>query len=116
MIERVFALNQRRGRRRDDRAPSRGLHRALHRRHSRRARAPTPACSRRSQRAREAGYIFAICTNKPEGMAVSLIERLGLADLFGAICGGDTFAFRKPDPRHLHRNDRAGRRRSRRAR
>ena len=32
---------------------------------------------------------------------MSLIERLGLTDLFGAICGGDTFAFRKPDPRHL---------------
>ena len=52
-------------------------------------------------RARRAGYIFAICTNKPEGMAVSLIERLGLSHLFGAICGADTFAFRKPDPRHL---------------
>ena len=34
-------------------------------------------------------------------MARSLIERLGLSDLFGAICGGDTFDFRKPDPRHL---------------
>src|SRR6202007_2878131 len=26
---------------------------------------------------------------------------LGLAPLFGAICGADTFSFRKPDPRHL---------------
>ena len=33
------------------------------------ARAPTPACSRRSHAPPEAGYIFAICTNKPEGMA-----------------------------------------------
>ena len=74
---------------------------ALYRRHSR-ALAPLPRRSRGDRAgAREAGYIFAICTNKPEGMARSLIERLGLSDLFGAICGGDTFDFRKPDPRHL---------------
>ena len=32
---------------------------------------------------------------------MSLIERLEPGHLFGAITGGDTFAFRKPDPRHL---------------
>ena len=62
---------------------------------------PYPGVLEAIERAREAGYIFAVCTNKPEGMAKRLIERLGLAELFGAIAGGDTFSFRKPDPRHL---------------
>ncbi|HEV7252406.1 MAG TPA: HAD family hydrolase [Mesorhizobium sp.] len=49
----------------------------------------------------EAGFIFAICTNKPEMLAQRLLTALGLASRFAAICGADTFAFRKPDPRHL---------------
>ncbi len=48
-----------------------------------------------------AGYRFAICTNKLERLAVGLIDALGLSPRFSAICGADTFAFRKPDPRHL---------------
>ena len=47
------------------------------------------------------GFLLAVCTNKLEGMSVQLLERLGAADKFAAICGGDTFAHRKPDPRHL---------------
>ena len=62
---------------------------------------PYPGVLEAIERAREAGFIFAICTNKPEALARSLIERLELSDLFGAITGGDTFQFRKPDPRHL---------------
>lgn len=47
------------------------------------------------------GFLLAICTNKPEALARRLLEALDLADRFAAICGADTFAFRKPDPRHL---------------
>lgn len=47
------------------------------------------------------GYILAICTNKYEALSKSLIEALDLTSRFAAICGQDTFAFRKPDPRHL---------------
>ncbi len=47
------------------------------------------------------GYGLAICTNKLEGMSVRLLEGLGVAHYFAAICGGDTFTYRKPDPRHL---------------
>ena len=47
---------------------------------------------------RKAGYATAICTNKPEGLAVELVKRLGIADLFGALVGADTFPVRKPDP------------------
>jgi phosphoglycolate phosphatase len=47
------------------------------------------------------GYVLAVCTNKFEALAVKLLAELGEADRFAAICGGDSFAFRKPDPRHL---------------
>jgi phosphoglycolate phosphatase len=47
---------------------------------------------------RRAGYATAICTNKPEGLAVELVRRLGIADLFGALVGADTLPVRKPDP------------------
>ena len=49
----------------------------------------------------QAGYIHAICTNKFEGMSRRLLEGLGVAARFEAICGQDTFPFKKPDPRHL---------------
>ena len=42
------------------------------------------------------GYAFAICTNKIEKTARLLLETLGVADRFGAICGQDTFAVSKP--------------------
>lgn len=47
------------------------------------------------------GWILGICTNKSERMAIKLIEELGLSDRFAAICGGDTFDFKKPDPQHI---------------
>ena len=100
MIERVFALNQRR----IDPALIERQHEVFLQHYTAGIPGrshPYPGVLEAIARAADAGYIFAICTNKPEGMAVSLIERLGLAHLFGAICGADTFAFRKPDPRHL---------------
>ena len=47
---------------------------------------------------REAGFATAICTNKPEGLAETLMRRLGVRDLFGALIGADTLPTRKPDP------------------
>ena len=38
-----------------------------------------------------------ICTNKPEGLAQVLLERLGVRDLFGSLIGADTGPTRKPD-------------------
>jgi phosphoglycolate phosphatase len=48
-----------------------------------------------------AGWSFAVCTNKPERLSRLLLGELRLAERFAAIAGGDTFAARKPDPRHL---------------
>jgi len=47
------------------------------------------------------GYIVAICTNKPEGLARELLTRLGILDDFASMLGADTLPVRKPDPEHL---------------
>lgn len=46
---------------------------------------------------RSAGYATAICTNKPEGLAETLMQRLGVRGLFGSLIGADTLPTRKPD-------------------
>jgi phosphoglycolate phosphatase len=47
------------------------------------------------------GWRLAICTNKPEAPARSLLADLGLAGYFATIGGGDSFPVRKPNPAHL---------------
>ena len=46
---------------------------------------------------------LAVCTNKLERLSVFLLDHLGLADRFVAICGQDTFGVQKPDPEILRR-------------
>src|SRR6185295_16866792 len=82
MIERVFAINQRRV----DAEVIERQHQAFIEHYTAGipgVSRPYPGVLEAIERAREAGFTFAICTNKPEGMAVSLIARLGLAPLFG---------------------------------
>lgn len=50
---------------------------------------------------RTAGYGLGICTNKPEGLAETLLQRLGVRDAFDALVGADTLAVCKPDPEPL---------------
>lgn len=47
------------------------------------------------------GIPLGVCTNKPEGLAETLLRRLGIRDRFGAMLGADTLPVRKPDPEHL---------------
>jgi phosphoglycolate phosphatase len=47
------------------------------------------------------GYRLAVCTNKLEGLAQTLLRQLDLTDYFETITGGDTFTVRKPDAHHL---------------
>lgn len=49
----------------------------------------------------EEGALLAVCTNKHERYAVKLLTELKLVDRFAYIAGGDSFEFKKPDPRHL---------------
>ena len=46
-------------------------------------------------------YTLAICSNKPELLAKRIISGLNTSEYFDIITGGDTYDYRKPDPRHL---------------
>jgi phosphoglycolate phosphatase len=48
-----------------------------------------------------AGWRFAVCTNKIEYSSHLLLNALGIADRFSAICGKNTFETSKPDGRTL---------------
>jgi phosphoglycolate phosphatase len=48
-----------------------------------------------------AGWRQAVCTNKLEGSARLLIDKLGVAGRFAFVCGQDTFGVGKPDPKPL---------------
>jgi phosphoglycolate phosphatase len=62
---------------------------------------PFPGVEQALLRLREEGALLAVCTNKHAKYAEKLLRELKLADYFAAIVGGDSFAFKKPDPRHL---------------
>jgi phosphoglycolate phosphatase len=49
----------------------------------------------------EEGYALAICTNKPILHTRLILDHFGIASRFAAVAGRDSFAFHKPDPRHL---------------
>ena len=44
---------------------------------------------------------MAVCTNKQERLAIDLLKKLDLFKFFEYVAGSDTFAFNKPEPRHL---------------
>jgi phosphoglycolate phosphatase len=62
---------------------------------------PYPGVPEALARLAAAGYLLAVCTNKTEDFSKRLLQGVGIAGRLSAICGADTFAFRKPDPRHL---------------
>ncbi|MDR1828814.1 MAG: phosphoglycolate phosphatase [Methylobacteriaceae bacterium] len=47
------------------------------------------------------GYRLAVCTNKPDRHSHLLLEALGIAGCFAAICGRDALPWAKPDARAL---------------
>jgi phosphoglycolate phosphatase len=59
---------------------------------------PFPGLERTLDRLAAQGARLAVCTNKLERLSVLLLDRLGLAARFAAICGQDTFGVQKPDP------------------
>jgi 2-phosphoglycolate phosphatase len=40
----------------------------------------------------------AVCTNKPESIAIQVLDGLGLLEYFKVVVGGDSCAAKKPDP------------------
>ncbi|MGO9545357.1 MAG: HAD-IA family hydrolase [Rhodomicrobium sp.] len=60
-----------------------------------------PGFSEAAETLRLGGAKLALCTNKREQLALRLLAELGIGSLFDAVAGRDTFAFHKPDPRHI---------------
>ena len=56
-----------------------------------------PGAVRAVESLRGRGFATTICTNKPEGLAETLVTRLGIRPLFDVLIGADTLATRKPD-------------------
>jgi phosphoglycolate phosphatase len=50
---------------------------------------------------RDAGHIMAVCTNKPEAPANTILQGLEIEHYFQAVVGGDTLPVKKPDAGHL---------------
>ena len=68
---------------------------------------PFPGLEATLDRLAARGDRLAVCTNKLAWLSVRLLERLGLAARFAAICGQDTFGVQKPDPEVLRATVRA---------
>jgi phosphoglycolate phosphatase len=62
---------------------------------------PYPGVNATLARLQEAGWKFAICTNKSTAATKALLAALDIAHWFAALGCGDSFAARKPDPAHL---------------
>ena len=103
MIESGLRLAGRADRAGRDRPDVRRLHRPLFRPHRRPLAAVSRARTPRSTSSPRDGCRFAVCTNKLEGLSRLLLDALGLAARFAAICGQDTFGIQKPDPEILLR-------------
>ena len=84
--------------------------RSLRPQHSRPSQ-PYPGVLAALERFAEAGFLMAVCTNKPEGFSRSLLGGLGIDWRILPRSAAPTRSHcRKPDPRHLTRDDRDGRR------
>ena len=60
---------------------------------------PFPAVEETLAALRGDGARLAVLTNKPQVLTVPILERLGLANLFGVICGAGRYDYNKPDAR-----------------
>ncbi|MBV8616495.1 MAG: HAD hydrolase-like protein [Acetobacteraceae bacterium] len=70
-------------------------------RHCTVATRPFPNVAETLRGLRQAGWGLAVCTNKLERMARTVLAAFDLAGLFDAVGGGDSFPVRKPNPAHL---------------
>jgi len=64
---------------------------------------PYPGLLEALERAREAGWRLAVCTNKPERLSRRILADLDLSGLFEGVAGGDSYEVKKPDPGHILR-------------
>ena len=64
--------------------------------------APFPGLVQLLERLKGEGYGLGVCTNKLEGLSVTLLEALDLARFFGSVVGPDTLGIAKPDPKPFY--------------
>jgi len=50
---------------------------------------------------RDADWRMAVCSNKPLRQTTKLLNALDITNFFATISGGDSYAYQKPDPRHV---------------
>ena len=62
---------------------------------------PLDGCLEFLNWAKQKKISMAVCTNKQERLAIDLLKKLEMYKYFEYVAGSDTFAFNKPDPRHL---------------
>ena len=62
---------------------------------------PYPGVLAALDRLEDAGATLAICTNKPQGLADTLLGELDIAHRFKAVIGSDSVPNRKPHPDHI---------------
>jgi len=62
---------------------------------------PYPGLNAALNRLEARGARFAVCTNKHHYLAVALLQKLGIAERFGAIKGADAVPEKKPSAAHL---------------
>ena len=44
---------------------------------------------------------MAVCTNKQEHLSIDLLKKIKIYHFFDYVAGGNTFAYNKPNPKHL---------------
>ena len=60
-----------------------------------------PGCIETLDLLKELNHIIVLVTNKPESMAIPIIEKLNIKKYFSNVSGGDTYSERKPSANHL---------------
>ena len=63
---------------------------------------PFPGALKSLKTLKEAGFLLAVCTNKPISLTTPLLQALNLTHLFDAVIGINSTPFAKPDARILH--------------
>lgn len=53
------------------------------------------------ERLKQAGFVLAICTNKPSRYLPEILAHFGWVDVFELVIGGDALSVKKPDPTPL---------------
>ena len=60
-----------------------------------------PGVAQTLQSLNTAGIPLGLCSNKPQALSITILNRLHIAQYFDVVLGGDVVPHRKPDPRHL---------------